>query len=479
MNKITELIGKEYSIMTYALSTSTSAATNQLDSLIEERDAILDIMSVNILSPMNSYLTNKATSLGGTLVTFGSYGVGNIGEWVIYIRNKIFINSLSYNNSNSFMCIGQDMTYTFTTNKQLLCNLGGTYVRCNVVSSTYTTDTIVTVSGGELTSDLSEIYDVSATYTPGYTFLDNNSVVKDNVTFVDEETFTTSSLHNLPVGLEIETNLGITTIMTYEGDGKYTVFPNILTSSLNTVGVPEGISWNNDATIIKYISNYDFAYDHLYHPLGSTGTYGILGKISALSSGMDIMNFNKNKQDQINSIYREYTTWSPLPETPIYENEMTFYYPSDMTSVFTSGAPLLIDCGVDGNKGVDVISSEYIGDPYTKVIIIPDILETYSKSTSGSTMNITFTDNLLSVQISGGSFLTDVEYEDGVTFNYPGNELPEETKLICTFDDSLIPIRYFIVSGSETINTHTNSTMVKLGNGLPITENMTTINIES
>jgi hypothetical protein len=94
-------------------------------------------------------------------------------------------------------------------------------------------------------------------------------------------------------------------------------------------------------------------------------------------------------------------------------------------------------------------------------------------------MNIVFTDDLLSIQIAGGSEIEGIEYENSVTFNCIGDQtstLVAGTLLICEFEEELTT-RYFTVSSSVHLeDEHADSTLVKLTNGLPITQNITTIN---
>ena len=65
-------------------------------------------------------------------------------------------------------------------------------------------------------------------------------------------------------------------------------------SATINVYVYEGVGWDSDAIITNAVIQWDFAYDYINHPMGLTGTYGLLGMIDALNQGTVILTTNKD-----------------------------------------------------------------------------------------------------------------------------------------------------------------------------------------
>lgn len=416
MEKLDELIGKDYPIMTYALSSSTTATTDQLASLIAEKEAIENVLST-INTDFETYILNTSIDMNGYVYTYDTYSIDNIRDWQIEVVTPISLTSLSSSASNVFTCDG-NVTTTFPAEKIIYCD-NTTYVsRCIVSSSSHNSGTTtVTISAGDILPSISQVYDITSVHISS--------------SFTDEN-------------------------------------------------------------IIKWMDDFDFAYDHLHHPMNQTGTYGILARISMLQSASDTVTLNKNKQDQMDSVYRQYTTWTPIVSGSDIEyiNEISFSCPSDMTSIFTSGSDLLIDCGVDKQKGSKVQTSTYIlpsAASYTECVIVYDIeayMETPATSAlPTSAMNFAFDDTILSLYI-GGDEILGVEYVDPMTFKCPNDltsELTTGTSLIGIFpdvdEDDFSP-RYFNVYGSEhKSNPQADRTIVTINEGLPITSNIEVVNI--
>jgi len=69
-----------------------------------------------------------------------------------------------------------------------------------------------------------------------------------------------------------------------------------------------GVGWDGDTIIINYKDTWDFGYDYLYHPLGTTGTYGIQPMIDALNNGKSTLNGNKDTISDSKTVFEDYAT---------------------------------------------------------------------------------------------------------------------------------------------------------------------------
>jgi hypothetical protein len=315
-------------------------------------------------------------------------------------------------------------------------------------------------------------------YCPQYIFLDNTNPVKGDVVYLAADSFSCDVL--IPDGTLLATNLGNISILTSAGS-VYTTNESILTPSLSYVANRQGSLWDSNADIVKLISDFDFAYDHIHQPIGSSGTYGIQAKIDSLTTSSAIVAINKTKQDNMDIIYRPYSQWTPLDGIPIYINESSFAFPGENPLVFIPQTDLLIDCGPDKSKGCKVLSTEYIAPSagsYTECVIVSDV-ESYISGT-GSYVDLSFSNDLLSVMLLNGTPITGIEYNDEVSFNCPNDQatyLQVGTRLMCTFSGAY-PTRYFKVYGTETkSNSFAGYLIITLTNGLPITNNIEIINI--
>ncbi len=69
-----------------------------------------------------------------------------------------------------------------------------------------------------------------------------------------------------------------------------------------------GAGWDGDTNIINYKDSWDFGYDYLYHPLGTTGTYGIQPMMDALNNGKSSLNGNKDTISDSKTVFEDYAT---------------------------------------------------------------------------------------------------------------------------------------------------------------------------
>lgn len=244
----------------------------------------------------------------------------------------------------------------------------------------------------------------------------------------------------------------ISTSSVYDVDtNTTTVYASGITTALTVVyqisSVHASSYYDNNTypDIKKWMHDYDFAYDHLTCPLSSGATYGIQPRIDMITSGSAIITTNKEKQDEMDSIYRPYTQWKQLVTvsagTLSYVDETTFLCSGNRTAtlyggdiVYISGVAtkyecilahtssatrkpgsgaswttywrqtsttlagtvwatgtaykspvdLLIDCGVDKPRGSKVLSSEYIPPScasYTEVTVLTNVYPYLSSPT--------------------------------------------------------------------------------------------------
>lgn len=58
----------------------------------------------------------------------------------------------------------------------------------------------------------------------------------------------------------------------------------------------EGINWDGDVTIVKFVGDWDYGHDYLIHPLTTfDGTYGIYPNISALNNAIATLQGSRTK----------------------------------------------------------------------------------------------------------------------------------------------------------------------------------------
>jgi len=69
-----------------------------------------------------------------------------------------------------------------------------------------------------------------------------------------------------------------------------------------------GVGWDSDTIVINFIDTWNFGDDYLYHPLGTTGTYGIQPMIDALNNGKSTLNGNKDTVSDSKTVFEDYAT---------------------------------------------------------------------------------------------------------------------------------------------------------------------------
>lgn len=67
-----------------------------------------------------------------------------------------------------------------------------------------------------------------------------------------------------------------------------------------------GVGWDSDAAITFEINAFAVGYDHITHPLGLTGTYGLNERIAQLEKGRDLQVDNKAAYENFINYYDPY-----------------------------------------------------------------------------------------------------------------------------------------------------------------------------
>ena len=173
--------------------------------------------------------------------------------------------------------------------------------------------------------------------------------------------------------------------------------------------------YNSTTYITQREGEYEFTYDHLYHPLGTSGSYGVVPRITALENSKTMVSNNKTHADLTTENYLRFTDWGDgtvsgvtdeikdalldnTTETSAgFESMVSFSCSGDMTSILYVGKQILIDCGTDGFRAGDVETTTYFppsaGD-FTLVNVLPDwnlpvLTENFtSVSASGSIIDL-------------------------------------------------------------------------------------------
>lgn len=81
---------------------------------------------------------------------------------------------------------------------------------------------------------------------------------------------------------------------------------SIVDSTGNVVYQYEGINWDSDSIIQKYIDDFNFGNDYLTRPLTSGATYGLIPNKTALETAKSILTENKNKVSNSQEVFGDY-----------------------------------------------------------------------------------------------------------------------------------------------------------------------------
>lgn len=432
MNELDRMLMQDYSLLAYANNTSNTSVTDMLTSLNAEKLQLEGILST-ITGEMNTYLSSK----GDFYYTLQpNYGVSNVIDWIVYVFDTELDNNgpeddVTYVDEYTFKCLN-DHTSVFTPGSgQPMPDSG------SVISYPVAPSGCLLIDCG--VDGIIDVYVTASAYPSGGTNTTTVTVSGDTITS------------------------NINKVSTY--DSQYSYSPSV--------------NWDSDAYILQRINEFDYTYDHLHHTLDATGTYGVIAKIAALTTGSATITANKAKTDVVHSTYLRFTDWvlTFSGSNLSYYDDVTFLCSGgDYTNDFPVSGSLLINCGTDGYMGGITDSSEYITS-HTEVKLIPDFNKIESSNENY------FLDNTIeSVSISGTVILDnngsedDVTFIDENTFSCPGyyTEYFYEgvIDVTCVFSDRTV---YYTVYSAEIVDLNENYTKVKYGSGLPITNNITAV----
>jgi len=78
---------------------------------------------------------------------------------------------------------------------------------------------------------------------------------------------------------------------------------------LDSTGIPVysmTVNWDSDATIQKYVDDFDFGNDYLTRPLTTGATYGLIPSRSALQSAKSLLEENKATLEDSIIVFEDY-----------------------------------------------------------------------------------------------------------------------------------------------------------------------------
>jgi hypothetical protein len=89
-----------------------------------------------------------------------------------------------------------------------------------------------------------------------------------------------------------------------------TALPNPLNTveRCEVVYAYDGTGWDSDAGIIQDQNAFTTGYSHINDPIDFNGTYGLLTRISSITTGRDVQALNKAKYDDIVTYYEPYAS---------------------------------------------------------------------------------------------------------------------------------------------------------------------------
>jgi hypothetical protein len=98
----------------------------------------------------------------------------------------------------------------------------------------------------------------------------------------------------------------ITTVVVQTGGPPISFGPGLVVNPPQIVYTYGGVGWDSDAAIIQEVEAFATGYDHLTHPLGLTGTYGLNERIDQLEKGRDLQDANKAAYENFIQWYEAY-----------------------------------------------------------------------------------------------------------------------------------------------------------------------------
>ena len=286
--------------------------------------------------------------------------------------------------------------------------------------------------------------------------------------------------------------------------------------------------WGSSAdeqAIDTIMADLDIVLKHLYAYPSTQGTYGVVPRKQNYETGQTVMTANRDKFNQLDSFYRgqnvletnftsftefctdtsiKYINKSDDPKLPDTEwsngddinnlDEYRLAIQNDVESQLPSGTEFLLDMTIDGvsaHRYTKVTESVY-HDPsmatYCQLMLTPDILSTVSKKEiksstefEDSANDLLIADDIASVSVEGGSTYSNILFINQVTIRLGGvssTSLPASGSTTCitaTHSSGLVNY-YNVFAKSDGVDPFAGYTVLKVGEGLPITYKINTIN---
>jgi len=69
-----------------------------------------------------------------------------------------------------------------------------------------------------------------------------------------------------------------------------------------------GVGWDDDPTILDFISKWNFGYDYINHAFDVTGTYGLQAKIDQLYDALGLLQSNRSKIGTSKNVFENYAS---------------------------------------------------------------------------------------------------------------------------------------------------------------------------
>ena len=461
MTTLTQLVGKDYPVQLYSALGSYDTVSTELTNASSEKTAIMGVISSCNTNTRNDIQT-ASTALSGYQTLYDDFGVYD-SNWGMYYdstkpNDDVVTNGRSLNHWIIDVVTPVDVSGLKTS--------GPSAFECDGIKTDYFPSGSTMFWLDEDENDWARVVIVESKVLSGAT-----SGSEDDTTYVSISA--EAGGYSVPAGI---THIcDITTSYYYNSSYITTNYPNIA-------------SWS---------SKFIFAINHLTLPYGSYGTYGINAKIGSLSQAQIITYYNETKLKGVDGAYREFTTWNDhiildntdhtKPDVAFYddgsdethETSVSFSCSGDLTSVFTSGTDLLIDCGSVSREKPGIVDTSTYTDAwysnYTEVVMVIDPLGyIYSPSLSAlplSAIDFLFEDGFETLSISGGSSIPSALYIDPVTFAVPGNQTSTFVNGINIVGEyNTGNLRYFKVhSSSVKTNPLADRTLIRLKESLPIT----------
>ena len=437
MNRIDQLMQKDYTYTQFAYNTGGSTIDDNVVSLTEERDELLGILAT-IDSEMNAYLPNKLATNG---LVYWNTTDGTIKGYKFTV---VLNGGITYIDPSTFSCVGdQTLSFALTgsvlispaptgnvttfplADGALICDCGVDGLRyCLLGSSTYDGmgTTTVSLSGGSITSHITKVSLFNGTYYNRTT------------------------------------------------------------------------NWDSDTYVSQREDEWAFTYDHLYKPLGTGGCYGVVARLAAATASSGLMSANKAKNDQFAPVYQRFTAWTKVldntnPALPdvAYDGMLSFTCDGNLTTSLPVSANILMDCDTDGMKGGVIDTSTYFppsAGSYTEVVLTPDL----EKNAEDGILAMYITENIervlswanIPILDNTDPAKDDVVYENIITFRCPNDHRTSfgagyTVKCDCGLDGIL----NFTVTSSTYVTGRGDYTKIEYLEGLPITNNITCVSINT